>query len=262
MSLIKCPECNKDISNRAEVCPSCGWIKTNKRIIESLFFKAGVPIIIAAIGFLSALYGYIYQENIEREKGKATVDLEYEKFSMTLLLKVMETDENQREKYLDYLEMMNPSDRVKQLLTRLKNEKDKIPVMIRKEVKRELGGYTVIVFNDPMNKSTQIARQIKDELIKSQINEDKIGFNNWPFFGEKKFKEFFNGGYICKSDYEIVFDNNEYQQAEAISKLLKSIDSNSTIAKTPAVNSSPSYISIRILKYPPKDTPTGNCPIF
>lgn len=34
MALIKCPECNKDISTSAELCPNCGYPlhKTNKPV--------------------------------------------------------------------------------------------------------------------------------------------------------------------------------------------------------------------------------------
>lgn len=33
MALINCPECKKEISNRAEACPSCGFPIRNKKIV-------------------------------------------------------------------------------------------------------------------------------------------------------------------------------------------------------------------------------------
>ena len=71
MSMIKCPECGRDISNRAEKCPGCGYPisahlddiknrpKAGKRILLSdiikVATKARLQIIIAAIVILSLI---------------------------------------------------------------------------------------------------------------------------------------------------------------------------------------------------------------
>ena len=35
MALIKCPECKKDISDKAEVCPNCGYYDGKEVIAKS-----------------------------------------------------------------------------------------------------------------------------------------------------------------------------------------------------------------------------------
>ena len=32
MALVKCPECDKNISDKAEACPHCGYVKTYKGV--------------------------------------------------------------------------------------------------------------------------------------------------------------------------------------------------------------------------------------
>lgn len=53
MALIKCPECGKEVSDKAEMCPNCGYKiassnnnKRNKKINKPLFFILGVVIIV------------------------------------------------------------------------------------------------------------------------------------------------------------------------------------------------------------------------
>jgi hypothetical protein len=44
MALINCPECNKEISNTAKTCPSCGY-----RLTEKKYKKIIIPIILVAM---------------------------------------------------------------------------------------------------------------------------------------------------------------------------------------------------------------------
>ena len=55
MPLTKCPECNRDISDQALMCPNCGWSAGSKRLFgyeyrskTSLF---GLPLVHIASGF-------------------------------------------------------------------------------------------------------------------------------------------------------------------------------------------------------------------
>lgn len=42
MSMVKCPECNGDVSNRAEVCPHCGYpLKPKETQNEEYFLSKG-----------------------------------------------------------------------------------------------------------------------------------------------------------------------------------------------------------------------------
>lgn len=53
MALIKCPECNKEISNKSNTCVHCGYkFKNNKN-----YLKIFIVIVIVLIGFL------IYSKN-------------------------------------------------------------------------------------------------------------------------------------------------------------------------------------------------------
>lgn len=56
MSLIKCPECNKEISSEAESCPNCGYvIKAKKQVLKNPYyagFKTGV-FILMIIGIIA-----------------------------------------------------------------------------------------------------------------------------------------------------------------------------------------------------------------
>ncbi len=49
MSLIKCPECGKEISNQAKICPNCGYEIKHKKVEEHPIyfgFKAGIFILL------------------------------------------------------------------------------------------------------------------------------------------------------------------------------------------------------------------------
>lgn len=61
MALIKCPECGKEISNKAESCPNCGYQLKNKDIRQKYNDKENViksGIILCIIGS-SLLIGFI-----------------------------------------------------------------------------------------------------------------------------------------------------------------------------------------------------------
>ena len=49
MALIKCPECGKEISDKAKACPECGYKmnKSKKKFIPILIF---VLLVVACVG--------------------------------------------------------------------------------------------------------------------------------------------------------------------------------------------------------------------
>ena len=51
MALIKCPECGKEISDKAKACPECGYKmkKSKKKFIPILIF---VLLVVACVGLL------------------------------------------------------------------------------------------------------------------------------------------------------------------------------------------------------------------
>jgi len=61
MALTKCKECGNQISNKAKICPSCGYKKKN---ISVELFKLGcaltlvVPIIIVVIIILAVVFNH------------------------------------------------------------------------------------------------------------------------------------------------------------------------------------------------------------
>lgn len=58
MSLIKCPECNKEVSDKAKICPHCGYRMNYEKTMNIPF---QVPIIMSVIYiiFIVASFGYI-----------------------------------------------------------------------------------------------------------------------------------------------------------------------------------------------------------
>ena len=68
MALIKCPECNKEISDTTKRCPSCGYkfhIK-NRKIIYTI-----ISIVIVCIIIISGLILYIHSTPIYQYKTQA-----------------------------------------------------------------------------------------------------------------------------------------------------------------------------------------------
>lgn len=64
MALIKCPECRGDVSDKAAVCPHCGYYKTQRRLYDSAHdevslgekvFKVGAGVIWVG-GFIVAIW--------------------------------------------------------------------------------------------------------------------------------------------------------------------------------------------------------------
>lgn len=53
MALIKCPECNQEISSHASHCPNCGCpietIKAEMRSIQKKKIKRGIPVFIFVV---------------------------------------------------------------------------------------------------------------------------------------------------------------------------------------------------------------------
>lgn len=70
MSLIKCSECGKEVSNKAITCPNCGYnIKNNKYI---------VPTSIKVISFLFPIIGiFIYAINIGKNDKLSKESIKY-----------------------------------------------------------------------------------------------------------------------------------------------------------------------------------------
>lgn len=77
MALINCPECNKEISDTAKVCPSCGYKinlqKHKKR--NKIIFGIMLSVIIASIGF------YVIYSIDKRNKALEALDKEIIEFT-------------------------------------------------------------------------------------------------------------------------------------------------------------------------------------
>lgn len=68
MALIKCPECNKEISDTTKRCPNCGYkfhIK-NRKIIYTI-----ISIVVVCIIIISSLILYIHSTSIYQYKTQA-----------------------------------------------------------------------------------------------------------------------------------------------------------------------------------------------
>lgn len=61
MAIIKCKECNKEISDKASQCPHCGYIykKTKNKKEKSKAFKIVIPIIVAIAVFIIGIVLFI-----------------------------------------------------------------------------------------------------------------------------------------------------------------------------------------------------------
>jgi|GEM_PF-4239769 hypothetical protein len=61
MALIKCKECNKEISDNASQCPNCGYVykKTKNKKEKSSAFKIVIPIIVAIAVFIIGIVLFI-----------------------------------------------------------------------------------------------------------------------------------------------------------------------------------------------------------
>lgn len=68
MALIKCPECGKEMSDKAKSCPNCGYIEKSNRttifsVIKNNPFITGIIVIIFII--IACVIGYnIHQESL------------------------------------------------------------------------------------------------------------------------------------------------------------------------------------------------------
>lgn len=63
MALIKCPECGKEISDNAKVCPNCGRALKPSGAVSVLF---GISCLIAALVVAFFLPSYLNPESIEQ----------------------------------------------------------------------------------------------------------------------------------------------------------------------------------------------------
>ena len=69
MALIKCPECDKDISNQTKSCPHCGYrlnAKKNKENVKLVFFILGIILFIALFAIIVDLCTTTTDEYAER----------------------------------------------------------------------------------------------------------------------------------------------------------------------------------------------------
>lgn len=67
MALIKCPECGKEVSDKAETCPGCGYVlKQNKKKITQANFskKNKMAILLGSVIVIVAVLAGIYIKNI------------------------------------------------------------------------------------------------------------------------------------------------------------------------------------------------------
>ena len=71
MALIKCPECNKEISDKADACPSCGYsveaaarragnVQTIEQTSKQWKQAQLIGVALAIIGIIMAVSGNIY----------------------------------------------------------------------------------------------------------------------------------------------------------------------------------------------------------
>ena len=64
MTLIKCPNCGQDISDKAEKCPHCGWEKKrekkNKEIVEWCEFWLFALIVAGIIEITFGVFFYVF----------------------------------------------------------------------------------------------------------------------------------------------------------------------------------------------------------
>lgn len=73
MALIKCKECNKEISDNASQCPHCGYIykKRNSKKEKSMAFRVIIPIIVAIAVFIVGIVLFIaIDKGIQKIKEK------------------------------------------------------------------------------------------------------------------------------------------------------------------------------------------------
>lgn len=55
MALVKCPECNKEISNQSKMCPHCGYktnSQKNKRTVKLILCLLGMVLFIVLIAVI------------------------------------------------------------------------------------------------------------------------------------------------------------------------------------------------------------------
>lgn len=67
MALIKCPECGKEVSDKAETCPGCGYVlKQNKKKITQANFskKNKMAILLGSVILIVVVLAGIYIKNI------------------------------------------------------------------------------------------------------------------------------------------------------------------------------------------------------
>ena len=104
MALINCPECKKLISNKAKMCPQCGydvskynkkvWIRRNKRKMFTY-----VMLLVVICGCLIGGY-YVYercekQENLRKEKVYNSLTEKY--YKVRSAVNVLEKEKNKIE---------------------------------------------------------------------------------------------------------------------------------------------------------------------
>lgn len=82
MALIKCPECNHDVSDTAITCPNCGYA-LRKDVVQqkraSFFSRFKIPIIIAIIIWALAGWYYYDQSTIPKNRiSEFMSDLKYD----------------------------------------------------------------------------------------------------------------------------------------------------------------------------------------
>lgn len=105
MVLIKCKECNHEVSKGAKVCPNCGVSKPAKRKMTT---KQKITIIIVAVGSMIILSPSQAdkQKEIEslKEKAKTLKELDYENKYITYkkLHDAVPKDENIKKEYEKY----------------------------------------------------------------------------------------------------------------------------------------------------------------
>ena len=69
MSLINCPECRKEISSKAAICPNCGYNLKSKRK-KRYFIICGIIIFIVALLIVGIIITVVKRENREKLKSE------------------------------------------------------------------------------------------------------------------------------------------------------------------------------------------------
>ena len=95
MAMIMCPECGKEISDKAKRCPSCGFKIKNRR--KKIVFLLGVIIIILIVLILGGLLIRNYNNNNDTQNEKETTIEKTDSTSDTKETEGFEEDKKQSE---------------------------------------------------------------------------------------------------------------------------------------------------------------------